>query len=212
MYNYIIGVISTTFPQGLCAFLQTIQYRRNGLLGNLPILPNGGEQLRGAAPFSILQAADPHAGPKAEPKAGVQGLGEGGVDPVEEGHRGVGGGGVADAVEGQHPRWRVQVHAHPRGARPRQFGLHRVVPEDVSGWSADEAPGLVVEAEQALVPQAFPADALVGHHGLHATLAHPLELPVGFAAQRLAAEHLRPVVKALGVLRQRLVLIGGYGF
>ena len=49
----------------------------------------------------FLQAADPDAGPESKPKPGIQRLGKGGVDPVEEGHRGVRGRGVADAVEGQ---------------------------------------------------------------------------------------------------------------
>ena len=83
------------------------------------------------------------------------------------------------------------------------------MPEDVPGRRTDEAPGLVVEAEQTLVAQALPADALVGHHGLHAALPRPLKLPVGPAAHGPAAQHLRPVVEALGVVRLSLVLIGG---
>lgn len=117
---------------------------------------------------------------------------------MQQGH----GAGAAYAVKGQHAGRVVQVHAYPGGVRGADGFVHPVVPGGVARVGAEQAPRLVVVAQQAERAFALAAEAPVGH--ADGELARPLDLPVEAAAgQRLAAQHLGEAVEAL-----RVVVVG----
>lgn len=124
---------------------------------------------------------------------------------MQEGH------GVAYAVKGQHPRTVVQVHAYPGGVGAADGFVHAVVPGRVAGVGAQQAPGLVVVAQQTQGAFALPADALVGHPDgeLPAPLYLPVEAP---PRQGLAAQHLGEAVEPLRVVPVRLQVPGAEDF
>lgn len=77
--------------------------------------------------------------------------------------------------------------------------VHAVVPGGVARVGAEQAPGLVVVAQQTQGAFALPADALVGH--ANGELTAPLDLPVEAASrQSLAAQHLGEAVEPLLVV------------
>ena len=98
----------------------------------------------------------------------------------------------------------VQEHADPRGpGGGREVLVPLVVPRGVAPVGAQQAPGLVVVAQQAVGVLALAADALVGH--AHGELPGPLGLPVeAGAGQGLAAQHLGEAVEAVRVVREEL--------
>lgn len=109
------------------------------------------------------------------------------------------GHGVAYAVERQHTCSMIQVHAKPGRVRAVDSFVHPVVPGGVARVRAEEAPGLVVVAQETQGAFALAADALVGH--ADGELPAPLDLPVEAAAgERLSAQHLGEAVKALCVV------------
>lgn len=139
-----------------------------------------------------LDVADLDRGSDAKPW--VDGLGERGLEPVQEGHAA-----VLYGVEGQHACSVVQVHAYPGGVWGVDGRVHTVVPGRVARVGAEETPGLVVVAQQTQGAFALPADALVGH--ADGELAVPLDLPVEAASrQSLAAQHLGEAVEPLLVV------------
>ena len=73
---------------------------------------------------------------KCKPR--VEGLSEGGLDSVQEGH------GVRDAVEGQSSCPVIQVHSYSGGGGTRDFSGPTIVPERVTGGRAVQSPGLII--------------------------------------------------------------------
>lgn len=144
---------------------------------------------------SSLQVADLDRCSHSKP--GKERLYEGGLKPVQQGH------GVSYAVEGQHARRVVQVHAYPGGVGGADGFIHAVVPGGVSRVRAEEAPGFVVVPKQAQRAFALPADAPVGH--ADGELAAPLDLPVeATPGQSLPAEDLSEAVEPVRVVPVRL--------
>lgn len=87
---------------------------------------------------------------------------------------------AAYAVKRQHARTVVQVHTYPGGVGSIDGCVHTVVPGRVTRVGAEEAPGLVVVAQQTQRAFALPADAPVGHSD--GELPAPLDLPVEAAS------------------------------
>ena len=126
----------------------------------------------------------------ADPEARVQRLAEAGLEPMQQAHA------AADAVEGQDPRGVVKIHPYPGRMRAGHVLVHPVVPGGVTRVGAEQAPRLVVIAQQAERALALAADALVGH--ADGELPAPLDLPVEAATgQGLSAQHLGEAVEAL---------------
>lgn len=149
--------------------------------------------------LSSFEVADLNRGP--HPEAWVEGLREGGLEPVQEGHA------AADAVERQHPGAVVQVHAYPGGVGGADVLVHPVVPGGVARVGAQQTPGFVIVAQQAHGAFALPADAAVGHSD--GELPVPLDFPVEASpGERLPAQHLGEAVEALRVVSVGLQVSG----
>lgn len=119
--------------------------------------------------------------------------------------------GVAYAVECQHARSVVQVHAYPGGVGPADGFVHPVVPGGVARVGAEQTPGFVVVAQQTQRAFALPADAPVGHPD--GELPTPLDLPVEAASgQGLSTQHLSKAVKSLWVISVGLQVSGADHF
>lgn len=140
----------------------------------------------------LLDVTDLDWGSNAEPW--IDGLSECGLEPVQEGHAA-----GFYTVESQHACRVVQVHTYPGGVRSVDGRVHAVVPGWVARVGTQEAPGLVVVAQQTQRAFALPADASVGH--ANGELAAPLNLPVVAASrQSLTAQHLSEAVEPLLVV------------
>lgn len=85
--------------------------------------------------------------------------------------------------------------------------VHPIVPSGVARVGAEEAPGLVVVAQQTQRAFALSADAPVGHADgeLPAPLDLPVEAPPG---QRLSAQHLGEAVEPVWVVPVGLQVSG----
>lgn len=127
------------------------------------------------------------------------------MEPVQEGH------GVAYAVKGQHACCVVQVHTYPGGVGAADGFVHPIVPSGVTRVGAEEAPGLVVVAQQTQRAFTLPADTPVRH--TDGELPAPLDLPVEAApGQRLPAQHLGEAVEPLWVVPIGLQVSGADDF
>lgn len=123
------------------------------------------------------------------PEAWVDGLTEGGLEAVDEGH------GLAHGVEGEGPPSVVQEHPYAGRIGRSDIQLIFVVAGRVAGVWAKEAPGLAVVPDAAAVPIAHPLDALVGDSD-GSPLAAPVHFPVvSSSGQRLHTQDLGEGVK-----------------
>lgn len=117
---------------------------------------------------------------------------------MDEGH------GLSDGVEGESAPVVVQEHPDAGGVRSFDVDLLLVVAGGVAGVGAEQAPGLAVVADAAVVAVARPLDAFVGDANGR-PLPAPVHLPVvGPAGQRLLTQDLRQGVEAGGVVTVRL--------
>lgn len=131
------------------------------------------------------------------PEAWVDGLTEGGLEAVDEGH------GFAHSVEGEGPPGVVQEHPYAWRIGRGDLQLIFVVARRVAGVWAKEAPTLAVVADAAAVPVAHPLDAPVGDPD-GSSLATPVHFPVvSSSRQRLHAQNLGE-----GVEPGRAVMVG----
>lgn len=114
---------------------------------------------------------------------------------------------AAYAVERQHARAVVQVHAYPGGVGGADASVHPVVPGRVARVGAQQTPGFVIVAQQAHGAFALAADAAVGHPD--GELPVPLDFPVeASSGERLPAQHLGEAVEAVRVVSVGLQLSG----
>ena len=100
-------------------------------------------------------------------KPRIEGLSECGLDSVQEGH------GVRDAVEGLSCPV-IQVHSYSGGGN-RDLSYLIIVPERVTGRSAEQTPGLLIKSQ--VIIRSFPADLFIRHCYINLTQP-PLSLPV----------------------------------
>lgn len=118
------------------------------------------------------------------PEAGIDGLAEGGLEAMDEGHA------FTHSVEGEGPPGVVQKHPDAWRVGRRDLQLIFVVASRVAGVWAEEAPGLAVVPDAAAVSVAHPLDALVGDSD-GSPLAAPVHFPVvSPPRQRLHAQDL----------------------
>lgn len=110
----------------------------------------------------------------SDPKTWIEGLLEGGLKPVQEGH------GAAYAVKGQYTCHVVQVHAYPGGVGAVDCFVHSVVPGRVTWVGAEKTPGFVVVTQKTEWAFALSAEAFVGHPD--GEFAAPLDFPVEAAS------------------------------
>lgn len=150
-----------------------------------------------------FEIADFDRGPHS--KAWVEGLHKRGLKPVQEGHV------AAYAVESQHARTVVQVHAYPGGVGGSDGFVHPVVPGRVARVRAQQTPGFVIVAQETHGAFALPADAAVGHSD--GELPVPLDFPVeASSGERLPAQHLGEAVEPLRVVSVGLQVSGADDF
>lgn len=131
------------------------------------------------------------------PEARVDGLTEGGLEAVDEGH------GLAHGVEGEAPPSVIQEHPDAGRVGRGDLQLVFVVAGRVAGVWAEEAPGLAVVADAAAVPVAHPLDALVGDSD-----GSPLTAPVHFPVVSPSRQRLRTQDLGEGVKPGGAVVVG----
>ncbi len=133
-------------------------------------------------------------------KPRIERLSECGLDCVDEVHC------VRDAEEGQSSCTVIHKHSYsPADGLHREISLFVIVPEWVSGGTAVQTPGLIINSKPTLINPPLPADALIWHWYIHTKIiSTPLQLPVTGSTHTLSTQYLPPLIKSVWMIRIQL--------